>query len=108
MKNNTMLDKVIRTLTWVKDLEEGDFISSPGYQENCLDLKSTTSRTDFNILCTIVNSILMLSDYKTRVCRGGEQVRPIIEGNLTDILDEYTVNSVSGDLLIELHMKESK
>lgn len=99
-----MLDKVIETLQWVKDLLEGDFIDAPGHHEDYLSLPDTISVTELNVLVTLVNSILILDKSPIRVNWGAGEIRPVREENRIYIVDEEIKNDIQLYLFVELGM----
>jgi len=104
-----LLQKVITALKWVDDIESGEMIQEPGYTSSYLgdfgDGSDSISVSELNVLCTIVNIILVLSHYKIRVSWGAGELRPTSDDKRIYHLDEELENDIKLYLMVEIGIR---
>lgn len=94
-------------LNWIKDVDDGDFISSPGYSPDYFGF-SSISVDELNIIVVIVNSLLILDDSKVRVCWVSGEIRLVTDKDRIYTIDEEIKNDIQLYLFVELSIKEKK
>lgn len=104
-----LLKKVITALEWADDVESGEMIEQSGYTSSYLgdfeDGSNHISIPELNALCTIVNIILLLSGYKTRVSWNAGELRPQTSDERINYLDDELVTDIRLYLIAEINMR---
>jgi hypothetical protein len=73
----SFLEKVIKTLRWCKDVNEGEMIECAGYHRTYFNVSSPISQRDLDDICCLVNPILRASGHSFKIINTMGEIHPV-------------------------------
>lgn len=107
MKKFNLLKNIMRSLNWVEDVMDGEVIESPGYTGSYFrnfEGKSI-SKLELNIMCSLINIILLLSGYNFRICCEAGELRPVRSRRHLSIVDDEIINDLELGVITEINIR---